>query len=342
MSNTQLQKAAPQTPAKTIKDLLLGPQFKEAVSQSLPKHLTPDRFCAVALTTIQRSEKLMKCSQTSLFNALKTLSQFGLELDGRRAHLVPFGTDCTLIIDYKGLAELAYRSGLVSYVHADVICENDEFEYDLGEIKKHKVDFRKDRGPAYAVFAMCRFKDGSAKFEVMTVAEVEALKERSSGYQAFVKGYTKSNPWETDWREMAKKTTFRRLSKWLPLSPEFRDAVEAEDTEAARFGAATPVFAADSSFLAPPSETTEPAAAESPSEPEALSESVIALADFVCKDEGATFDDFQLYADGETLAGAGDWTGFQDVPEAMAKGLIGKGKSALQSGLRAIRERRKK
>ena len=28
---------------------------------------------------------------------------------------------------------------------------------------------------------------------------------------------------------MAKKTVFRRLSKWIPLSPEFRDAVEVDD-----------------------------------------------------------------------------------------------------------------
>ncbi len=52
---------------------------------------------------------------------------------------------------------------------------------------------------------------------------------RSSGYQAFKKGYTKTTPWESDWGEMAKKTVFRRCSKWLTLSPEIREAAERDD-----------------------------------------------------------------------------------------------------------------
>lgn len=201
-----------------IKSLLTGDKFKNEVARALPKHLTPDRFIRVALTAMTKTPKLMQCTQESFFNSLLSLSQLGLEPDGRRAHLIPYGTTCQLIVDYKGLVELAMRTGNVSNIHADLVCENDVFEYDKGEIKSHKIDFKQPRGAAYAVYAICRFKDGTEKTEVMTKDEVEAIRNRSKAGQA--------GPWVTDWNEMAKKTVFRRLSKWLPLSPEQRDVLE--------------------------------------------------------------------------------------------------------------------
>lgn len=223
--NTQIEKA-PRNPL-TIRDRLESDSFKSAVAKALPKHLTPDRFIRVACTAIMKTPKLADCDQASFFNALLTLSQLGIEPDGRRAHLIPFEnrkrnvTEVQLIIDYKGLVELVMRSGSVSNIHADVVCDNDDFEFDRGELKKHKIDFRAPRGKIYAAYCLVRFKDGSEKCDVMTVDEIEAIRSRSRAGQ--------SGPWVSDWAEMSKKTVFRRLSKWLPLSPEFRDAIEVDE-----------------------------------------------------------------------------------------------------------------
>lgn len=230
MSSEQL--AAPaQKRQLTIRDQIESPKFREEIAKALPKHLTPDRFIRIAVSALTRTPKLKECEPVSLFGALLTLSQLGIEPDGRRAHLIPFENrrrgcvECQLIIDYKGLAEMAMRSGVVSYLHADVVCDADIFEENMGEIVAHKIDRRKPRGEVYAVYAICKFKDGTAKAEVMSSEEVEAIRKRSKAGN--------SGPWITDWNEMAKKTVFRRLSKWLPLSPEFRDAVEADDEPAA-------------------------------------------------------------------------------------------------------------
>jgi recombination protein RecT len=201
-----------------VRSLIESDAFKAQIQKALPKHLTPDRFIRVAVTALTRTPKLAECTQASLFNSLLTCSQLGIEPDGRRAHLIPYGKDCQLIIDYKGLAELAMRSGAVSNLHADVVCDADVFVYDRGAVTDHKIDFRKPRGKVYAVYAICRFKDGSEKAEVMSADEVESIRKRSKAGQ--------SGPWVTDWNEMAKKTAFRRLSKWLPLSPEYRDALD--------------------------------------------------------------------------------------------------------------------
>jgi recombination protein RecT len=242
MSTQNTNTAVVKSNGEKLRGLLTGDKFKAAVAQALPKHLPPDRFIRIALTAMTRTPKLAECDQESFFAALLTLSQLGIEPDGRRAHLIPFENrkrgcvEVQLIVDYKGLAELVMRSGVVSNIHADVVCENDIFTVDRGEIKEHKINYREPRGKIYAAYAICRFKDGSEKAEVMTREEIEAIRGRSRAGDF--------GPWKTDWSEMAKKTVFRRLSKWLPLSPEERDAVEVDDDqyEMRKFDASKPVF----------------------------------------------------------------------------------------------------
>ncbi len=120
------------------------------------------------------------------------------------------------------------RSGIVSTLHADVVRVGDLFQYSMGTLAVHVPHFLrsddekpKEAGEIFAVYATAQMKDGSRKTDVMSIHEVNAIRARSRSGQ--------SGPWVTDFNEMAKKTAFRRLSKWLPLSPEFRDAVENDD-----------------------------------------------------------------------------------------------------------------
>ena len=213
----------------TIRQLLEGDIFREQVGKALPKHLTPDRFIRVAVTTMNRVPMLAQCDQASFFNALLTLSQLGLEPDGRRAHLIPFRNnkkgivECQLIVDYKGIVELISNAGDVANIHADVVCDNDTFVYDKGVLQQHNIDFKAPRGEVYAAYALIRFKDGTEKCEVMTKDEIAAIRKRSKAAE--------SGPWVTDWNEMAKKTVFRRASKWVKLSPEQHEIIEKDDTQ---------------------------------------------------------------------------------------------------------------
>lgn len=224
----------PKTP--DLLSVINSEHTRDQIAKAIPKHMTADRMARVACTTLRKSPKLMKCTVDSVLSCLITCSQYGLEPDGRRAHLIPFDdkkngvTICTLILDYKGLVELALRSGLVSTLHADIVQEGDIFEYSLGKITKHTPWFlRRDPGkPAnagevYAVYALCENRDGTSKCEVLSMSEIDGIRARSKSGD--------SGPWVTDWSEMAKKTAFKRLSKWLVLSPEFRDATNNEDDD---------------------------------------------------------------------------------------------------------------
>lgn len=223
-----------ETKALTIRDRLNAGAISNELAKVLPAHVTPERMVRVTLTALTRTPKLADCDQASFFRCLLDLGSLGLEPDGRRAHLIPFENrkrgcvECQLIIDYKGLVELAYRSGVVQSIHADVVREGDIFDYDLGDVRHHVPHFlRRDAdkphsaGPVIAAYCRAVLKDGATKTEVLSKEDVESIRNRSRAGQ--------SGPWVTDWSEMAKKTAFRRVSKWLPLSAEYRDAVERED-----------------------------------------------------------------------------------------------------------------
>src|SRR5262249_21532038 len=201
----------PATP--TIRGWLQTDEFRAQIAHSLPLAMRANatRFARIALTATFKQPKLLECTQQSLFNCLLRLSELGIEPDGRRAHLIPFGKECTLIIDYKGISELVRRNGEVAHIHCDVIGENDEFDYQFGTGGRlhHKPNLH-DRGRIWAAYSYVRLKDGTEEFDVMGVAEIEHVRKRSRA--------ANDGPWVTDWNEMAKKTVFRRHAKMLPLS----------------------------------------------------------------------------------------------------------------------------
>lgn len=205
-----------------IKSLISSDTMREQFARALPRHLTPERFARIAITAITRTPKLADCTPASVMRCLLDLSAMGLEPDGRRAHLIPYGQECTLIIDYKGLVELIRRSGDVAALRAETVCENDQFEWVNGAID-HRVDWRADRGQVQAVYAIAKLASGEEQSAVMTRQEVEAIRRRSRAGN--------SGPWVTDWPEMAKKTVVRRLAKMLPLAFEVAQHVERDDDQ---------------------------------------------------------------------------------------------------------------
>jgi len=206
----------------TVRELLKDEKFGAEIATALPSIMTGDRFLRVALTTLQKVPKLQTCSQASLCQALLDCASLGLEPDNRRAHLIPYGQNVQLIVDYKGVVELILRNGDVRKIYAEIVHENDEFEFDRGEVTKHLIDYsRDDRGKAIAAYCIATLKSGETTATVMTVKEINAIRDKAKA--------GKSGPWVDHWGEMAKKTVFKRLAKWLPMTPEVKAAAEYGD-----------------------------------------------------------------------------------------------------------------
>lgn len=206
----------------------------------LPKHVTPDRLAKVALSVISRTPKLLGCTPQSLVSSIMVAGQLGLDLAPAlgEAYLVPFKTACTMIIGYRGLVQLARRSGQITRIEAHPVRLDDQFRvrFGLEPILEHvpNIDrleaFDKEapvigEGNFRLAYALAKLKDGEPQFDVMTLTEILLIRSRSEGYRNAVKYNRTDTPWIEHFDEMARKTAIRRLSKTLPLSIEFANAL---------------------------------------------------------------------------------------------------------------------
>lgn len=220
--NTQAQTQT-QAKGKTIDDLLK--QMAPAMSEALPKHMSVDRLSRLAMTTIRTNPALKEADMGSLLGAVMQSAQLGLE-PGLMGHcyLLPFKnknkgiTEVQFIIGYKGMIDLARRSGHIKSIYAHAVYSNDEFEYQLGLNADliHKPAME-NRGDFIGAYAVAHFKDGGYQFEFMSKSDIDKRKGRSKA--------SKFGPWVTDYDEMAKKTVVRAMFKYLPISIEHQEQI---------------------------------------------------------------------------------------------------------------------
>ena len=220
------QHTAAPTTTSTLAGLLRD--RKDSIAQLVPKHLEPERLMRVAVNCVAKTPGLQQCTPTSLLQSVLVAAELGLEPGGALGHLylVPFKTTCTPIIGYRGLVELARRSGEVVSVRAVVVYEKDKFRMAEGleQSIDHEPFLDGDAGPMRYVYCVVKLKEGGYIVEVMSRAQVDAIRARSRSGN--------SGPWVTDYNEMAKKTVARRCLKWSPLSSErFAKAIEHDNAD---------------------------------------------------------------------------------------------------------------
>ena len=220
---------------KTIAALLLDPSVKQQMALALPKHVTADRLARIALTEVRKNPKLMRCDQASFLGAVMQCAALGLEPGGALGHcyLLPFEkrekvggqwktvrTDVQFILGYRGMIDLARRSGQIVSLEARAVYAKDKFEVELGLDSNivHKPAWEEaDRGQLTFVYAVAKLVGGGVQFDVMSRAEIEKVRARSKAKD--------NGPWVTDFDQMSVKTVVRRLFKYLPVSIEIQRAV---------------------------------------------------------------------------------------------------------------------
>lgn len=231
----QQQTAVAERPNRpvTLIDVVRSTKFQKQMSLAMPKSMTSDRLTRIVMTECRKTPALLKCAPESFYGAVLQCAALGLEPGSALGHcyLLPFGNgkdrsgrpNAQLIIGYRGMIDLARRSGQIISLQAWTVHAQDTFNYQLGlepDIQ-HVPASTADRGPVTHVYAVAKLKGGGIQFEVMSRAEIEKVRSTSKAGN--------SGPWASHWDEMAKKTVIRRLFKYLPVSIEAVRAVEIDE-----------------------------------------------------------------------------------------------------------------
>jgi recombination protein RecT len=205
---------------------------KDAIQKALPKHMNADRMLKVLFGALRRNPALAECTRESLLDAIMQCSELGLEPDGFRGHayLVPFKNtkkgvkEVQFIPGYKGLVDLARRSGKVIDIYAIPVYENEPFEIKQGLNRDllHEPLPPQDRGENLkGCYCVAKMDDETISWTWMWIGEIHAIRSRSKAKDF--------GPWKTDYEAMCLKTVVRRHMRLMPLSPEVDKAVHIDE-----------------------------------------------------------------------------------------------------------------
>lgn len=225
---TPARREQPATPGDHLIDLLA--RMRPEIEKAIPSAVSGDRLARLATTAIRLQPKLGECTPASFLGALLSAATLGLDVNTPQGHayLIPFNrcvnrngqkewfVECQLIVGYRGMMELARRSGAVSFIRAVVVRQGDDFRVIEGARPdlQHLPSTADDRttAPVTHVYAIARLRSGETIFEWLTRRKVEEHRARSKAKD--------SGPWITDWEAMAKKTAVRCLFPWIPASAD--------------------------------------------------------------------------------------------------------------------------
>lgn len=224
----QMQEA--QQKDTSLKGLIkaMEPEIKKA----LPSVITPERFTRMVFTALSSTPKLQQCTPQSFLGAMMQAAQLGLEPNTPvgQAYLIPYKNkgiqECQFQLGYKGLIDLAYRSGEIKDIQAHEVYENDVFEYEFGlEPKLKHIPATHDRGEIIMYYAVFHIVNGGYGFEVMSKEDIINHAKKTS--QSYDSSYS---PWAKYFDEMSKKTVIKKCLKYAPIKTDFVRALSSDET----------------------------------------------------------------------------------------------------------------
>lgn len=224
---------------QSVQQLLKNDAARGQLAAVAAGHMKPERMMRVVANAIRTTPKLQECEPISFLGALMQCAALGLEPNTvlGHAYLVPFKnnkkkvTEVQVIVGYKGLIDLARRSGHITSISANVHYSDDDlWDYEEGTEARLRHRPGPQEGDKLHAYAIAKFTDGGHAYVVLPWAVVMKTRNGSQNWQSAVKfNSTDRNPWTTHEDAMAKKTAIRALSKYLPLSVEFMDAVQIDN-----------------------------------------------------------------------------------------------------------------
>lgn len=238
---------------ESVKELLVNTNARNQLAAVAAKHMNPERMMRVVANAIRTTPKLQQCEPMSFLGALMQCAALNLEPNTilGHAYMIPFDRntkikdangreqrvkvpEVQLVIGYKGLIDLARRSGHITSLSANIHYSDDDlWEYEEGTEARLRHRPGPQEGEKLHAYAIAKFRDGGHAYVVLPWAHVTKIRDASQGYLTAKKnGKLQETPWVKHEDEMAKKTAIRALAKYLPLSVEFMEAMDVDEAKA--------------------------------------------------------------------------------------------------------------
>ena len=210
------------TPALTVRSLLSQDNVKSKFEEILRDRAAG--FTANLAVMVNNSAALSKCDPMTVISAAVVAASLDLPLDPNLgfAAVVPFGDKASFQIMYKGILQLAIRSGQYKYINVTEIYEGELVSENrvTGRYVFNNKKRVSDKIIGYAAYF--KLNTGFEKTLYWSVSEIEKHGLRYS--QTFKRG---SGLWKENFEAMARKTVLKTLlSKWGILSVEMQSAVK--------------------------------------------------------------------------------------------------------------------
>ena len=179
-------------------------------------------FMASIIELYQSDGALQKCDPNRV--VLEALKAATLKLPINKqlgfAYIIPYNNVPTFQLGFRGLIQLAQRSGQYRYINADVVCEGESVNYNRITGMLEISGTAKSETPV-GYFAYFQLLNGFEKCVYWTREKVEAHAKRYS------KAWSKADsPWHTNFDAMALKTVLKTIiSKYGVMSVEFANAI---------------------------------------------------------------------------------------------------------------------
>lgn len=214
------------TKSKDIAGLVKVPYVKEKIESLMGSRAT--QFVSTLIQLTNNNKLLAKADPMTVLSASMVSASLDLPIQPSLgfAYIVPYKGQAQFQIGYKGLIQLAQRSGQFRFLNDCVIEKGRLISYNelTGELK---IDWDKEpekgNPDGYAVYF--ELINGFSK---VVFWSYDKVKDHASKYsQAFRSGY--DSPWKSDFDKMALKTVIKyALQRYAPLSVEMERAVTAD------------------------------------------------------------------------------------------------------------------
>ena len=256
--------------------------YKKLINSTLGDPKKATRFVTAISSAVATNPALQNCDAATIVSAgllgetlnLSPSPQLG------QYYLVPFNdrknnrTTAQFQLGYRGMLQLAQRSGEYKRINAMAVKEGELLHYDPfnDEIELQYIEDEEQREslPTIGYFAMFEYHNGFRKVLYWSKTKMEQHAEKySMGYKAR-KGYTF---WEKDFDAMGVKTMLRQLiSKWGVMSLEMQKAYEADGGVVNQDGSIDYVDSVDAAPQPDPVPVTAEVVQEAPQQPDPIPE----------------------------------------------------------------------